>query len=425
VTQKGTLASFTTDIPVDSLPQTIQDAIKVTRQLEIQYLWVDALCIIQDCDVDKAVEINNMGNVYQNATVTIAAAAATCVKDGFLQPRERIQSCRIPIYDPDAAAHYEFHGRSSLPSTAPLRTRTKIVWMSAPRASSDSDEPLYSRGWTLQERLLSPRMLVYGLHELTWQCQSKSTISIGRTLYRRSTGCKRLPAGVFVYKRPNRRELPSSTQSKQLWKSIVEDYSRRQLSFREDRLPGIAGIAEKLQTYWKDAYVAGLWQGSLISHLGWRRAGRSHRRLDSTPYLAPTWSWVSLDRAVKFDLITRPDAEVLECFIAPLVPEAPFGQVRAGHLRLRAAAAKGEIPRSRRLSSGFDITLDYNLPRSDVTEVIYLFLGSFSSSKDCGLLVSETPNGSCRRIGQFRALKPARKAMFESQSLERKEWMLI
>jgi Heterokaryon incompatibility protein (HET) len=55
-------------ILVQDLPQTIQDAIEVTRRLGIRYLWVDALCIIQDSITDKENEIRNMGLVYKNAT---------------------------------------------------------------------------------------------------------------------------------------------------------------------------------------------------------------------------------------------------------------------------------------------------------------------------------------------------------------------
>jgi len=33
-------------ISIESLPKTVQDAVKVTRELGIRYLWVDALCIV-------------------------------------------------------------------------------------------------------------------------------------------------------------------------------------------------------------------------------------------------------------------------------------------------------------------------------------------------------------------------------------------
>jgi hypothetical protein len=59
-----------------SFPKTIHDALTVTRSLGIPYLWVDALCILQDDEDDKAREIQKMGDVYSNAMITISAASA-------------------------------------------------------------------------------------------------------------------------------------------------------------------------------------------------------------------------------------------------------------------------------------------------------------------------------------------------------------
>jgi hypothetical protein len=69
---------------MEMLPQTIQDAISVTHRLGIRYLWVDALCIIQDNPIDKSTEINAVGANYKNATLTISAASAASVELGFL-----------------------------------------------------------------------------------------------------------------------------------------------------------------------------------------------------------------------------------------------------------------------------------------------------------------------------------------------------
>jgi len=35
-------------IKYDDLPQTFQDAVIVTKELGLRYLWIDSLCIIQD-----------------------------------------------------------------------------------------------------------------------------------------------------------------------------------------------------------------------------------------------------------------------------------------------------------------------------------------------------------------------------------------
>ncbi|KAB5542496.1 heterokaryon incompatibility protein-domain-containing protein, partial [Coniochaeta sp. 2T2.1] len=74
-------------IPLSKLPRTIKDAIQVTKFLGIQYLWVDALCIIQDDKIDWARESAAMAGIYGNAYVTIAAASASSADEGFLHGR--------------------------------------------------------------------------------------------------------------------------------------------------------------------------------------------------------------------------------------------------------------------------------------------------------------------------------------------------
>jgi len=66
--------------------KTIRDAITVTRDLGIRFLWVDALCIIQDSRKGKDWhrEASKMRDVYSNAFVTISAETAMDARQGFL-----------------------------------------------------------------------------------------------------------------------------------------------------------------------------------------------------------------------------------------------------------------------------------------------------------------------------------------------------
>jgi hypothetical protein len=83
------------------LPQTMKDAIIVARRLEIQYVWIDALCIIQDNAEDKSQEIAVMGQIFSMATITIAAGIGPSVEDGFLMPRTMPMACSLPFYVSD------------------------------------------------------------------------------------------------------------------------------------------------------------------------------------------------------------------------------------------------------------------------------------------------------------------------------------
>lgn len=51
------LPMYLKEIPKD-LPQTLLDSIQVATQLSLQYVWIDALCIIQDSDQDKGMKQN-------------------------------------------------------------------------------------------------------------------------------------------------------------------------------------------------------------------------------------------------------------------------------------------------------------------------------------------------------------------------------
>ena len=134
-----------------TLPQTFKDAIQTTRNLGFRYLWIDALCIIQDSDEDKAKEISRMGDIYNNATLTIAVVGASRVAEGFLKTKPQI-SVDIPYRCPNG----------ELGSVRVSPQREVDLWQ----------ESLFTRAWCLQENFLSPRLLLYTDTEVIWQCES-------------------------------------------------------------------------------------------------------------------------------------------------------------------------------------------------------------------------------------------------------------
>jgi hypothetical protein len=72
----------------DKLSKTFQEAVAMTRQLGVRYLWIDSLCIIQDNAEDWNIEAANMGNIYKNAYVTLAATASSCGAGGLFTERD-------------------------------------------------------------------------------------------------------------------------------------------------------------------------------------------------------------------------------------------------------------------------------------------------------------------------------------------------
>lgn len=69
--RQANLDKWRQGLPYVNLPQTIKGAITVTMSLGASHLWVDALCIIQDSDENKAQEISRMGDIYEQAHFTI------------------------------------------------------------------------------------------------------------------------------------------------------------------------------------------------------------------------------------------------------------------------------------------------------------------------------------------------------------------
>lgn len=379
VTTAATLESHRSSMQIEKLSQSVQDAIAVTQSLGIRFLWVDALCIMQDDVGDKAAEISAMGEIYKNATVTIAAASSASANEGFLEDRPIPDVCQLPLCLPNGHC-----GK---------------IWLRGARMPPA--EPLEGRAWALQESLLSPRLLYYGKQELLWACQTSEFEPVNET-HHFYTGniaeVHRLPSITFgILKDSSVIELASQSE---FWGKIVMNYSARHLTRQEDRLPALAGLASELQKVWKDSYLAGMWRNCLVAQLGWLGTQRHQSRMKD-PYIAPSWSWASFPGYSYINAVDQTDAEVVECVVTPLHEANPQGEMRYSHLKLRAKL----VPRD---DSFYLCRLDYreeeHLKYHQDTR--FLLLGCMSQGLlgqgiSCGLILSPVENGTYRRIGHW------------------------
>jgi len=136
------------------LPQTFQDAVKVTRDLGIRYLWVDALCIIQDDEEDLQTQIGTMEDVFRGAYVTISATCASGSDDGFLRTGRKTRS------------HHAF-------SFANRPGCLDMIYLCDPIddfGSHVEQAALSKRGWVFQERALSRRIIHFTEVQVYWEC---------------------------------------------------------------------------------------------------------------------------------------------------------------------------------------------------------------------------------------------------------------
>jgi hypothetical protein len=269
-----TLSQHQIAIPWDTLPKTFQDAIFVTRALGIQYLWIDSLCIIQDDSVDWQFQSAQMADIYRNSILTIAGSASSGHSQGIFRTADP-SHVDSPVSD--------LVGSTKLDH---IRGRKALVHDAARL-------PLLQRGWVHQERLLSPRFLHFGEHEMIWECMEHLTCECG--------GLNLSDSSRLKWLAPKDRFHPYSLQlvnwgkhrGPPVWHAVVSDYSHMALTKSTDIFPAISGLAKSIieTTGWE--YVAGLWKENIIVDMVWTT---QQPRLVSrcVPWRAPTFSWASV-----------------------------------------------------------------------------------------------------------------------------------
>jgi hypothetical protein len=350
VLTRRNLESFQRGIRVASLPASIRDAVAVARSSGCRFLWIDALCILQDDGRDEADEIANMGQYYAAARLTISAASASACAEGFLGPRDPPP----PLFGPVRVPLRFANGVSAGTVLLSLVEQPEAA-MDA--AATGPPQPIARRGWTMQESLLSRRMLVYTTNVLHWACLSTTASNGGETCVLRETPTENRVALVpGIYPFAWLLKWPTAD----IWRFLVEEYTGRLLGKPEDKLLAISGAAERTVAVSvgrgeDPAYVAGcLVQRSSPASWALELLWVPERWTGTTrpeKYRAPSWSWASVDGHCRFVNILKvdkarsmvgPTAE-LESYARGSVesidlqyPDAPYGGVSGAVLKVRA-----------------------------------------------------------------------------------------
>ncbi|KAH8195677.1 hypothetical protein TruAng_010160 [Truncatella angustata] len=321
---------------VSVFPKTIQDAIKFTHLVGLRYLWVDALCILQDNENDKAIEISRMSSYYGANAVTILAASSAAATEGFLKHRE------------DSGLHDV--GPFRLPyQTSSGATGSVLLYHEV----NPGSEPTTSRGWTLQETMLSHRLLIFSSRQLFWRCH-RTGVGCGGSLH------------DFDYRAVNNTDVfnatsPMQSSSWDEWKNIVEGYSRRSLSVSSDKLPAISAVARQfVLTSSKHfrrpiTYYAGLLHDTeqpdvFRKQLLWATtdpstSGRCWPGYGTWHVRAPSWSWACMDGNLlhvplgKMFFHNPSDviSNILDISVQLCHKSLPYGMVRGGSLEVKGS----------------------------------------------------------------------------------------
>jgi hypothetical protein len=268
-TTKSSLGAMKSGILAAALPKTFLDAVTIVRFLNIRFLWVDSLCIIQDDHRDWQREAAKMAEIYQNCLVTVAATGSDDANSGLFYNDPNIADENLAAFskNPDHKGIFI----SSLDGAA--------------RHGFDGKSKLLTRGWVLQERLLSPRLLHFK-HELIFECREDRVCEC--------SNLRSLRWPPAIASKVNGDELKLMTMSSEAlcssWHNIVRDYAKLQLTYDSDVLPAISGLAQLYRRYLGGGYVAGMWATSLASCLTWHVNGGRHW-MRRTSWVAPTFSW--------------------------------------------------------------------------------------------------------------------------------------
>jgi len=166
-TTRSTKTAHTISLPIATLPKTFRDAVSVTRALNIRYIWIDSLCIVQDDLENWKQEAAKIASIYENSFLTFAAVDSPNSNGGLF-----LDSIIQP-------AHIDFTPRAD-PSRATTseKTQSTAYLLQFLRTRSNQDKlhlynaPLYKRGWVFQEVMLSSRSLHFREHQMYWKCHS-------------------------------------------------------------------------------------------------------------------------------------------------------------------------------------------------------------------------------------------------------------
>ncbi|KAK3693194.1 heterokaryon incompatibility protein-domain-containing protein [Podospora appendiculata] len=278
------------DLIMGALPQTFEDAMKFTRRLGERYLWIDALCIPQDQPDILADQVSKMDEIYSHGLCTIVSVVSG-VESGLpgVSYRETCESTTWIEQLPDGSKLF-----------VPLSSLGR-----------DSSYAWQTRAWTLQEHLLSKRLIFFEPREVLFVCKEMTTKESWRRPHTAEEADKTTRSEAW-----SEVPLPLPTTRQQgglqdLFENIVALYSARNLSFPEDRHRAFAGLEGRLSRTYQVRFLHGMplspdSDHSLLLSLLWVATlpGPSRHQSPSTTgsetVLWPTWSWLAYPGATTY-----------------------------------------------------------------------------------------------------------------------------
>jgi hypothetical protein len=247
-TTRGNYQNHLAGISLEQLPKTFRDTVLLAQGLDIEYVWIDSLCIVQDDRQDWEAEAIKMASVYKNAVLVVAASDAKDSTEGLFITDRAQEPVMVVPYIANGVVKGSFN----------------ILKMKSHNQDPKSSL-LETRAWVFQERLLAKRLVYFTRDEVFWECTQSGV----------AEPCRRRYFGFLEHLS---------------WTSLLESYCRRKLTNAEDRLYALRGVAEDMKRPHKGQYFHdyGVWEDDLPWQLLWQQSDAYHDSLD-----LPTWCWAA------------------------------------------------------------------------------------------------------------------------------------
>ncbi|KAH6850144.1 heterokaryon incompatibility protein-domain-containing protein [Chaetomium sp. MPI-CAGE-AT-0009] len=264
------------------LGRTIADALRLCKVINYRYLWVDALCICQDDGEDVAMQVAQMDRIYQCAALTIVQASA-----------DPETSVRTPLRGLLAGS------RKIRQEQAVVQHEKVLFTHRPPFAGAIQHSKWNTRGWTLQERFLSRRLLYFTDHQV-FMTSAAGHFFCEDTVLEHNKDDIHAFSRVFIATQsfdwdydPLAKELLPTPAEGLLY--LVSHYTERLLSNQDDALAAFSA----LMTTFADSLGPadfGIPRQIFDYAFCWSFAGSYIRRRTGFP----SWSWAGWEGNIRF-----------------------------------------------------------------------------------------------------------------------------
>lgn len=308
-----------------TLPRTILDAITLVKSLGERFLWVDALCIVQDDDVTKQQNIEQMDQVYSSAFATIVALSGSDAAGGLpgVKPGTRPHPTGANFTVSDRSPTLELN-----PTSTDLE-KIQIIVNSSPLTLTLDSSVWNTRGWTFQERVLSTRCIYIADEAIFFQCRKeirRCEADHERGELARAPALTVLDNPLHELRRLEERLVDNESGEVgdaplrvvfYAYKGLVEGYTARELTFPGDVLNAFAGVFSVVRRTIPSGDICGLPGAFLDLALLWTPIKALIRReqvvIGGDPTASdgngkcPSWSWAGFAGPVEYRLFGKPE----------------------------------------------------------------------------------------------------------------------